>query len=68
MMKRTSQGIMTSFMPIQGLTEKLQKKVTQVQCWNGAQKRGQNKENDLSQKTKGPKDATKQKPSKNLIS
>ena len=31
----------------------------QIQYWNGAQKRGHNKANDLSHKTKGLKEATK---------
>ena len=39
---------------------KLTKEVTQVQCWNGTQKRGHKKANDLSHEIKGPKDATKQ--------
>ena len=38
---------------------KLAKEVTQIQCWNGAQKRGHDKANYLSHKTKNPKDATK---------
>ena len=60
MIKRR-QGIMISCMPHNSrFHRKLTKEVTQVQCWNGTQKRGHKKANDLSHEIKGPKDATKQ--------